>query len=321
MNRRRLWTCVLVAPVSLLIGGAPTSGQTQQERTEVTPTDVFAEVFATAHDVEQIRFYMGRPRNHQEPIGVTDVAPREVIYQAATLCEKTNRLGHELIREVGEKPAVPDKDIVPADVLGMVELAHGRVRRIAQGLPLVLTPAPAPPAGEKTPTDVYRAVVQLNRQINILLDRRFSPSDVYQQVSLAIAHAANVRGRWPGQRIPPEPDWELGKRPPDVYRRLLGCLDLIRRLAAAENVRILELSVSESSITGATPSDVYDIASLLVSELAYVDRVLNGSPPERKAWYPGRKVPSDVFQRVGILELQLVQIVGLAGSENRQGGS
>ena len=321
MNRRRLLTCVFVAQVSLLVGGAPTSGQTQQGRTDITPTDVFAEVFATAHDVEQIRFYMGRPRNHQEAIGVAGVAPREVIYQAATLCEKTNRLGHELIREVGDKPAVPDKDIIPGDVLDMVELAHARVRRVGEGLGLELTQGPAPPAGEKTPTDVYRAVVQLNRQINILLDRRFSPSDVYQQVSLAIAHAANVRGRWPGQRIPPEPAWELGKRPPDVYRRLLGCLDMVRRLAAAENVRILELSVSETSMAGATPSDVYDIASLLVSELAYVDRVLNGSPPERKAWYPGRKVPSDVFQRVGILEKQLVQIVGLAGAENRQGGT
>ena len=106
-----------------------------------------------------------------------------------------------------------------------------------------------------------------------------------------------------------------------VYRRLLGCLDMVRRLAAAENIRILELSVSENSMAGATPSDVYDIASLLVSELAYVDRVLNGSPPERKAWYPGRKVPSDVFQRVGILETQLVQIVGLAGGGTGQGGT
>ena len=319
MNRRRLLTCVFVAQAALLVGGAPLSGQTQQDRPAITSTDVFAEVSDTAYDVDRIRFYMGRPRNRQQEIGVASVAPREVIYQAATLCEKTNRLGQELIREVGDKPAVPHKDITPADVLDMVELAHARVRRIVQGLGMELTDAPAPPAGERTPTDVFRAVVQLNRQINILLDRRFSPSDVYQQVSLAIAHAANVRGRWPGQRIPPESAWKLGKRPQDVYRRLLGCLDLVRHVAAAENVQILELSVGETSIAGATPSDVYDIASLLVSELAYVDRVLNGSPPERKAWYPGKKVPSDVFQRVGILEAQLVQIVGLVGGEDGQG--
>ncbi len=316
MNRRWLSTPVLVAQLSLLAGGAAGA--------DITPTDVFAEVFAVAHDVEQIRFYMGRPPNRQEEIGVAGVAPREVIYQAATLCEKTNRLSEELIREVGKKPVVPDKDIVPGDVLRMVELAHGRVRRTAEvlGVDLTRTPAPPePPAGEKTPTDVYRAVVQLNRQINILLDRRFSPADVYQQVSLAIAHAANVRGRWPGQRIPPEPAWELGRQPPDVYRRLLGCFEMVRRIAAAENLQILELSVSEASMAEATPSDVYDIASLLVSELAYVDRVLNGSPPERKAWYPGRKVPSDVFQRAGILETQLIEIVGLASGATGQGGT
>ncbi len=320
MNGRRLLNCVVVAQ-TLLAGGAPVSAQTPPGRADITPTDVFGEVFAVAHDIEQIRFYMGRPRNGQEAIGVTGVAPREVIYQAATLCEKTNRLSQELIREIGEKPAVPDKDVVPGDVFRMVELAHDRVRRIAEGLGLELTPAPTAPAGEKTPTDVYRAVVQLNRQINILLDQRFSPADVYQQVSLAIAHAANVRGRWPGQRIPPEPAWELGRRPPDVYRRLLGCFDMVRRIAADEDLQVLELSVSDGSMGEATPSDVYDIASLLVSDLAYVDRVLNGSPPERKSWYPGRKVPSDVFQRVGILETQLIQIVGLAGGGTGQGGT
>ena len=318
MNEQRLMNCAVVAMI--LVACGPASAQTSLNRADITPTDVFGEVFATAQDVQMIRIYMGRPHDEQEAIGVSGVAPREVIYQAATLCEKTNRLSQELIREIGEKPTVPDKDIVPGDVMVMIELAHNRVRRIAEGLGVALSEARAP-AGERTPTDVYRAVVQLNRQINILLDRRFSPADVYQQVSLAIAHAANLRGRWPGQRIPPEPAWELGKRPPDVYRRLLGCFEMVRQLAAAENLQVLELAVSDASMAAATPSDVYDMASLLVSELAYVDRMLNGSPPERKAWYPGRKVPSDVFQRVGILETQLVQIIGLAGAETDQGGS
>ncbi len=71
MNRRWLSTHVLVAQLSLLAGGAAGA--------DITPTDVFAEVFAVAHDVEQIRFYMGRPANRQEEIGVAEVAPREVI--------------------------------------------------------------------------------------------------------------------------------------------------------------------------------------------------------------------------------------------------
>ena len=142
---------------------------------------------------------------------------------------------------------------------------------------------------------------------------------MYQEVSLAIAHAANVRGRWPGQRIGPPPPWELGRRPPDVYRRLLTCFELVRKIAARENLQLMELSVSESSISLATPSDVYDIAALLVSELAYVDRVLNGSPPQRKAWYPGHKVPSDVFQRAGILAEQLRQIDDLMVTAGERG--
>ena len=116
MNGRRLLSSVTVAQ-TLLAGAAPVSAQTPSGRADITPTDVYGKVFAVAHDVEQIRFYIGRPPNRQEAIGVSGVAPREVIYQAATLCEKVYRFSQELIREIGGKPAVPDKDIVPGEAL------------------------------------------------------------------------------------------------------------------------------------------------------------------------------------------------------------
>lgn len=282
----------------------------------ITPTDVYRHVQAVALDLDRIRLYMGRPRITQKEIQVRGVAPREVIYQAATLCEKVNRLSYELIRVVGDKPAVPDRDIAPADVLKFIHLAHEQVTEIAKTLQLELTPRLMTDSETKTPTDVYRAVVQLNRQINLMLDQRFSPSDVYEQVSLAIAHTATLRSRWSGRRIPPEPDWELGKRPADVYRLLLECLELVRSIAEQSDLQILELSVDDADINNVTPSDVYDIASLLVSELAYLDRLLNDIPSRRRARYPGRKVPSDVFQRVGILKEQLEEINALLESQS-----
>jgi hypothetical protein len=60
-----------------------------------------------------------------------------------------------------------------------------------------------------------------------------------------------------------------------------------------------------------TASDVYDLAALVVSELTYLDRVLSDNPSKRKARYPGRKVPSDVFQRAGVLRMQLEEVNAL----------
>jgi hypothetical protein len=260
---------------------------------------------------------MGRPTNTQPAIDVTDVAPREVIYQAATLCEKVDRLGFETIREIAERPTVPNGRIVSADILRMVSFAHEQVRRIAAELDVPMTPPDAPSAETSTPTDVYKAIVQLNRQINLLLDQRIAASDVYEQVSLAIAYAARLRSRWPGERIAPEPAWEPGKRPVDVLDRLVRCFELARSIAEQENLDVLQLGVTEASLNATTPSDVYDIASLLVSELAYLDRMLDDSTVIRKTRYPGRKNPSDVFQRAGILLRQLEEInarIGPRGS-------
>ncbi len=310
--RNRQPACMLLLFAVLAIASRLEGSQSA----DITPTDVYRHVQAVALDLDRIRLYMGRPRVTQKEIEVRGVAPREVIYQAATLCEKVNRLSYELIREVADKPVVPDRDIAPADVLKFIRRAHEQVTEIAKTLHLQLTPRVVTASETKTPTDVYRAVVQLNRQINLMLDQRFSPSDVYEQVSLAIAHAASLRGRWSGRRIPSEPDWALGKRPADVYRLLLECLELVRSIAEQSDLQILELSVDDAEINNVTPSDVYDIASVLVSDLAYLDRLLNDTPSKRKARYPGRKVPSDVFQRVGILKGQLQEVSALLESRS-----
>lgn len=287
---------------------------------DTTPTDVYREVESVARDVEHLRIYMGRPPNTQTPIDVSGVSPREVIYQAGTLCEKVNRLGFETIREIAEKPVVPDGETKPVDVLRMVSFAHDQVRRIGVGFGLEFASPDAAPTGTQTPTDVFKAIVQLNRQINLLLDEQFSPSDVFEEVSLAIAHAANLRSQWPGDRIAAAPASEFGKRPADVMRRLARCAEVVRLIAESEDLQVLQFRLDESSLQAVTPSDVYDVAALLVSELAYLDRTLVDTHDVRKARYPGRKVPSDVYQRAGILLKQLEEIEELSSTVTPQAG-
>ncbi len=317
MLRRCVQSVLAVATMS---ASAAAAAQATEVTADTTPTDVYREVQSVANDIEHLRLYMGRPANKQAPIDVSGVAPREVIYQAKTLCVKVNRLGFETIRETAEKPVVPDRQITPADVLRMVRFAHGQVRRITEELDLELVPPGPGPTESRTPTDVYKAIVQLNRQINLLLDERFAPSDVYEELSLAIAHAANLRSRWSGERIPPAPDWEFGKRPTDVMRRLAQCSELVRSIAEAKGLQVLQLRLDESSLEAVSPSDVYDVAALLVAELAYLDRTLLDAKTVRKARYPGRKVPSDVYQRAVSLLQQLEEVSELSSGDASRAG-
>ena len=76
-------------------------------------------------------------------------------------------------------------------------------------------------------------------------------------------------------------------------------------------VSTLDFERHTEGIADLTSSDVYDLASLLVSELAYLDsRVASGKSPI-DSYYPGRKLPSHTYQRVGILKAQLSQLVAL----------
>ncbi|MCK5433019.1 MAG: hypothetical protein KAJ03_09755, partial [Gammaproteobacteria bacterium] len=98
------------------------------------------------------------------------------------------------------------------------------------------------------------------------------------------------------------------KRPSDVYRLLIGCYELTRQIAVTSGLSMLTLKSSESQFDTVTPSDVYDIASLVVSELAYLYAQMEEAQPPYEVYNPGRKLPSHVYQRAGILEKQLIDL-------------
>ena len=54
---------------------------------------------------------------------------------------------------------------------------------------------------------------------------------------------------------------------------------------------------------------MYDIASLLVSELAYMRSLVGDDENLSEVVYPGRVFPSHVFQNAGILEIQLNELL------------
>lgn len=182
-----------------------------------------------------------------------------------------------------------------------------------KSLDIVDTVAPPAHDAANTPTDVFRSAVQANRQLNLLPDRDTEPSDVFQQVTLGVAYASKLLDRFPGATTLPEPPpFEVGKLPVDVYRRLLECIDLIRQIAGNSGKQMLELDVNEAHLDGIVPSDVYHIAALAVSELAFLHGQLADADAPRTVYYVGRKFPSHMYQRTGLLKRQLVALERLS---------
>jgi hypothetical protein len=274
----------------------------------ITPADVYARMSPVHSSIELIRFVMGKQKTDGLVFTVTGAAPREVYFQAITVFRKANRLSFEQTREVASTPAPPVDDTDPGSVLAVVNAAHERISYIKDRLEITTAPAPQQSDSSKTPTDIFRSIVLANRQLNVLLDESFAPSEVFQQVTLAVGYAARLRSRFPGDRIPEAPALVVGKQPQDVFLLLIESFSLIRGIAVDSGLDILELQVIDEPAQNLSPSDVYDIASLVVSELAYINSQLDDTKPPRHVYFPGRKFPSDIYQRAGILQAQLLEL-------------
>lgn len=302
--------------IYVLTAAAAVAQESGSEKT--TPTDVYMLVGSVRTELEELRFLMGRPQNRQKPIAVKGAAPREVYFQALTLFQKADRLCFEHTRERAIAPEVPQGAISPADVHRVVSQALSQVRKVKSKYGIDTKPAAQKPPSEMKPTDVFQSIVEANRQLNLMLDYRIAPSDVYEQVTRCIGYTERLLEQFPDSvSMPDAPPHEAGKQPADVYRSLLECVQRVRTVAKLSGLEMLELEVDEDQIRKAEPSDVYDVASLVVAELTYLHRQLPGAQPPRKVYYVGRKFPSQVYQRAGLLQLQLLELERLV-EENPQ---
>ncbi len=156
---------------------------------------------------------------------------------------------------------------------------------------------------------MFNAILDLNRQLNLLLERHTSPSDVYKEITLAMGYSARLLARYPDAiRIPEEPPFEPDQQPRDVYLRLIECLQSVVRIFDKLGLAILKIDPSRTDLDSLQPSDVYLVVSMIVSQLDFLYKHLGIAKPPPQPVYPGLKFPAHSYQRAGILQAQLQQL-------------
>ncbi|MYE25200.1 MAG: hypothetical protein F4Y01_14870 [Gammaproteobacteria bacterium] len=275
---------------------------------EVTPPHVFQAARQMAADVDALRDYMGR-REVTAAGWVVDYAePRHVYYQAQTLARKANRLVRQINGAETALPEPPIGEILPGHVLGLVQGAHQAINSVQQEIGAPAADGEVRFDADRAPRDVLREIVQINRQINLMLDIPIRPEDVYGRIELAAAYVAGKLTDDPAEPVYGTlPAFETGKQPVDVYRRVLTCLGIAQRIGESRGIRVLDLNLRrEERRRDIEPSDVYHLATTLLAELAYLTLELDAHdvdlPPIEK---PAYIFPSHVFRMAGMLEDEL----------------
>ena len=284
----------------------PVSGSVPGNVKQITPSDVLARVKLVKAELDLIRIAMGKHKESSKIITVKNAAPREVYFQAQAMFEKADTLAYEFTGNTVPEPKIKKKKITPSDVWSLVNESLKRVLVVKHSLNITEKVNEMKEPDNKTPTDVYNNIIEVNQDLNNLLDQKFSPSKVYEQVTLAISYTEKLLRQFKkGELIPSEPAYQANMTPSDVYQRLLECVRLLKEIALDSGVAMLDVKVNKNALQQVVPSNVYDLAKVIVAEVRYFYSVATKNIKFIDTYYPGKKIPSDVYQRSGILLKQI----------------
>ena len=295
-----------------VILGLGASGQAfadSHEKKNIVPSDVYAAAVRMRTNVDNLRFYMGKPVADEHDFKVSNAQPREVYFIARAVYQTANEFATQMTGRWRSKEIPLDlRDIKPANVFAIVQAADRLITDVLQKQELKSRTESPPWADSKTPSDVYMQLLGVSDQLNLMLDRPFTPSHVFREVTRATNYAKHLIGLYNDYEYPREPDFEPGKIPGEVYASSLDCFDVIEDIANNLGIKILTVDRYSRAPGEIVPGEVYDVASLLVAELAYIYVESKATIPVTIEPDPGRKWPSHVYRKVGMLKRQLIEL-------------
>lgn len=279
---------------------------------EIRPPHVYQAVTQTSQDIELIREVMGRPKLDTPPWTVEHAEPRHVYYQVRTMFRKVARLLEQTTgEEISTPPLAESVEIEPRHVLEIVHAAQKGIGKIRGELGISYLAELPPLEDDRQPRDVLREVLQANRQLNLMLNRPILPPDVYGQLELAATYVAGALTTDESEPIYGAlPPFDSGKMPSDVYRRVLECLSIAQDIGRQHGIAVLQVNLRrELRRRDIAPSDVYDLATTLLAEVAYLTLRLEAFdvdlPPIER---PKHIFPSHVYQMATMLQNELAQL-------------
>lgn len=284
----------------------PVSGRRLSSPEAILPADVLARVELLRAHVSRLQHFMGKGPAPAPLMRVDGAQPREVYSQAQNLERRANRLAFEQARVVRTEGVPKQQEPGPADVFELVDSALAAILVAEEQLGLEVAVAEESRPESTTPTEVFNAIVEAGGELNNILDEKVSPSDVFQLVTASVHVAAAMQADEPGAgHLPEEPTFEAGKQPVDVYERMQECFALVSDLAQQRGVETLRFKLDPEQLARVTPNDVGDLAALVLEELQHLQLKDEGATKAPAAFHPGRRFPSHVYQRAGLLKATL----------------
>lgn len=234
---------------------------------------------------------------------MTDARPRDVYFEALATWSKVDRLASE----IGAQPvrftqtATTLRDLRPGHVLQVIDAVLLQIDGVKERLAISETVRMPTVEQSRQPSDVLATLIRVNRELSRSLERPFTPSDVYRTVALASTYAVRL-----GATADLAP-FERRRKPRDCYDRLLACHSAVAALISKKGETALAARGTPADVL---PGDVYDLASLVLGELAFLHSLTPAAMPLHpfEPTSSGHRLPAHVDQLARTLEAQLATI-------------
>jgi hypothetical protein len=270
---------------------------------EIKPANCYARARRLLGEVTLVRDELGRIEDSRQVPEIEGAQPRECYFEAIAAWRKAERLADEVgVRTSRAIPPTPPLDAIkPGHVLQVLD---GVMQIIAEvKSPLGIAESVVEPGIEpsRQPSDVLATIIRINREMSRCLERPFTPTDVYEVVALASAYATQL-----GCTAELAP-FERKRKPQNCYEMLASCLTAAASHVTQKGQKAL---TKRGMPTDVVPGDVYDIAVLVMGEVAFLHSLM----PNAQCVHPfaplgrGHRMPSDVYQLARTLEKQLTSL-------------
>ncbi len=277
---------------------------------EIDNATVYALANQLADELELVRERMGRPYDDSPRLPVSAITQNELYFQTQLLLRKVNQLARELAGASPRPPGlVPSGEIQAADVHALLEDALEQIRHVADAIGITEQVDIAPRGAPLSPTGVFLVVIDINRQLNLMLGVPIGDADVYDEIATAITYAGSLLATYPGAvAVPDAPPFDGYRRPADVYRRLTECIDVMIRVAAKVDLPVAGLNSRRNIPDDITPGHIVDVARLLTADLAALASLRNAPLMRPELPAPKHIFATEVHTQAGILLRQLEEL-------------
>ncbi len=260
-----------------------------------TPSDVYSEAIVLKQTVKFLRLENGIKEPLQKVVVQKDKLPRHVLQKSIEVLRKIRK--YREINNMGKitVPPVPPRDITPTDVYRNVTRLKKEVSFLLKDKTLLKKIKYRKFHG-KTPSDVYRELWEISIGLDKLLGQGFTPTDVYAQTQQILEIIEFLRLTQRQSNTITKPPLKKNQHP---NHALYKSIELIKKINKVEKklwMKAVPVPKIEEKVI--SPTEVYDSLQTVIAELNRISRRLGVERSFKLKTQKERKTPADVVQNL-----------------------